>query len=61
MVVQGVQVFGFLKGGIICPRIVKLDDELNLPTVPPFELEDKSTLLIRSRCDLVLRSSGKQG
>lgn len=51
MVVQGVQVFGFHMG-LFGPRIVKLDDELNLPTVPPFELEDNPHCLL-DLCDLV--------
>ena len=42
----------WLHMGLFGPRIVKLDDELNLPTVPPFELEDNLHCLL-DLCDLV--------
>ena len=42
----------WLHMGLFGPRIVKLDDELNLPTVPPFELEDNPHCLL-DLCDLV--------
>ena len=42
----------WLHTGLFGPRIVKLDDELNLPTVPPFELEDNPHCLL-DLCDLV--------
>ena len=42
----------WLHMGLFGPRIVKSDDELNLPTVPPFELEDNPHCLL-DLCDLV--------
>lgn len=37
----------------VWPRRVKLEDELHLPTVPPFELEDNPHCLL-DLCDIVL-------
>lgn len=36
----------WLHMGLFGPRIVKLDDELHLPSVPPFELEDNPHCLL---------------
>ena len=38
----------WLHLGLVGPRRVKLDDEMNLPTVPPFELEDNPNCLART-------------
>ena len=43
----------WLHLGLIGPRRVKLDDEVHLPTVPPFELEDNPNCLL-DLCDLVI-------
>lgn len=43
----------WLHLGIIGPRRVKLEDEIHLPTVPPFELEDNPHCLL-DICDLVI-------
>ncbi len=39
--------------GLLGPRRLKLDDELHLPTTPPFELEDNPYCLL-DLCDLVM-------
>ena len=43
----------WLHLGLVGPRRVKLDDEMNLPTVPPFELEDNPNCLL-DICDIVV-------
>lgn len=43
----------WLHLGLVGPRRVKLEDEINLPTVPPFELEDNPNCLL-DVCDLVI-------
>lgn len=43
----------WLHLGLIGPRRVKLEDEIHLPTVPPFELEDNPNCLL-DICDLVI-------
>lgn len=43
----------WLHLGLVGPRRVKLDDEINLPTVPPFELEDNPNCLL-DICDIVV-------
>ena len=43
----------WLHLGIMGPRRLKLDDELHLPTVPPFELEDNPHCLL-DICDIVM-------
>lgn len=43
----------WLHLGLVGPRRVKLDDEMNLPTVPPFELEDNPNCLL-DICDVVV-------
>lgn len=43
----------WLHLGLIGPRRVKLEDEIHLPTVPPFELEDNPNCLL-DICDLVV-------
>lgn len=42
-----------MHAGLFGPRRIKLEDELHLPTVPPFELEDNPHCLL-DLCDLVL-------
>ena len=42
----------WLHMGLFGPRILKLDDELNIPTVPPFELTDNPHCLL-DICDIV--------
>lgn len=39
--------------GLFGPKRIKLDDELHLPTVPPFELEDNPHCLL-DICDIVM-------
>lgn len=43
----------WLHLGLIGPRRVKLEDEIHLPTVPPFQLEDNPNCLL-DLCDLVV-------
>lgn len=43
----------WLHLGLVGPRRVKLDDEIHLPTVPPFELEDNPNCLL-DICDIVV-------
>ncbi len=43
----------WLHLGLIGPRRLKLPDEIHLPTVPPFELEDNPNCLL-DFCDLVV-------
>ena len=43
----------WVHAGLFGPRRVKLEDELHLPTVPPFELEDNPHCLL-DLCDIVL-------
>lgn len=43
----------WLHLGLIGPRRVKLEDEIHLPTVPPFELEDNPNCVL-DLCDLVV-------
>lgn len=43
----------WLHLGLVGPRRVKLDDEIHLPTVPPFELEDNPNCLL-DVCDIVV-------
>ena len=43
----------WVHAGLFGPRRIKLEDELHLPTVPPFELEDNPHCLL-DLCDLVL-------
>lgn len=43
----------WLHLGLVGPRRVKLADEINLPTVPPFELEDNPNCLL-DICDIVV-------
>ena len=43
----------WIHAGLFGPRRVKLEDELHLPTVPPFELEDNPHCLL-DLCDIVL-------
>lgn len=43
----------WLHLGLVGPRRVKLNDELNLSTVPPFELEDNPNCLL-DICDIVV-------
>ena len=43
----------WLHLGLVGPRRVKLDDEIHLPTVPPFELEDNPNCIL-DICDLVI-------
>ena len=43
----------WLHLGLIGPRRVKLEDEIHLPTVPPFALEDNPNCLL-DLCDLVV-------
>lgn len=43
----------WIHAGLLGPRRVKLEDELHLPTVPPFELEDNPHCLL-DFCDIVI-------
>lgn len=43
----------WLHLGLVGPRRVKLEDEIHLPTVPPFELEDNPNCLL-DICDIVV-------
>jgi len=43
----------WLHLGLIGPRRVKIPDEMNVPTVPPFELEDNPNCLL-DICDVVV-------
>lgn len=43
----------WLHLGMVGPRRVKLEDEINLPTVPPFELEDNPNCPL-DICDIVV-------
>lgn len=43
----------WLHLGLVGPRRVKIDDEIHIPTVPPFELEDNPNCLL-DICDIVV-------
>ena len=43
----------WLHAGLFGPRRIRLEDEIHLPTVPPFELQDKPHCLL-DLCDIVI-------
>ena len=43
----------WLHAGLFGPRRIRLEDEIHLPTVPPFELQDNPHCLL-DLCDIVI-------